>query len=273
MPRRWKRAGRYVTLAVLVVAAFLAIHFFTGMDALGLAGRLMGRGLSQLGEVLVRFAIVPMQALARGIGWRRLSGTVTGLAGVRLGYAASVVMSDRAVVRARGWRANLLALARALGHKWRSLPLAPKLVIVAALIAGQAYLQFVLILFPIGFMIPVARRAFVMVTDRLLGTWYWRSFGAFHRMMMGKLRRVPGVRLVIGGRRLVRLRYLRAWRLWRHDPRYRDPVTNKRRKSFIEPIRLWRRRELDGYVGRPLLSGGRNAAGRDSAQHEAQNQG
>ena len=51
---------------------------------------------------------------------------------------------------------------------------------------------------------------------------------------------------------------LRAARRASHDPRYRDPVTNKRRVSLVEPVRLWWRGELDGYVGHPLLAGRRS---------------
>jgi len=255
-----KRTGRYVTLVLLVVMSFLAIHYLMGVDALGLAGRLTGRSIAQFGATLLRFAGGLLQVLARGIGWRRLSRTVTTVAGIRLGYVASVVMSDDTVGKARGWRTNLRALPRVLRARWRRLPLLLKLSVVAALIASQAYLRFVLILFPIGFMVPIARRVFVMVTDRLVGTWYWKFFGTLHRSCMRRLRAVPGVRHIVEGRRLLRIRYLRAWRLWRHDPRYRDPVTNKRRRSLIEPIRLWRHRELDAYVGRPLLSGKRPTA-------------
>jgi hypothetical protein len=61
------------------------------------------------------------------------------------------------------------------------------------------------------------------------------------------------------GARLLRLRYLSAWRLWRYDPRYRDAARNARHVSFVEPLRLWWRGELDGYVGRPLLAGPRRA--------------
>jgi hypothetical protein len=255
-----KGTGRFVTLASLVVLSFLAIHYLTGVDALGLAGRLTGRSIAQFGATLVRVAGGLLQVLARGIGWRRLSRTVTTVAGIRLGYAASVVMSDDKVGKARGWRSNLRSLPRVFRARWRRLPLLLKLSVVAALIASQAYLHFLLILFPIGFMVPIARRVFVMITDRLVGTWYWKFFGTFHRTCMRRLRGVPGVRHIVEGRRLLRIRYLCAWRLWRHDPRYRDPVTNKRRRSLIEPVRLWRHRELDAYVGRPLLSGRRRTA-------------
>ena len=72
---------------------------------------------------------------------------------------------------------------------------------------------------------------------------------------------------VIGAARLTRIRYLRAWRLWKYDPRYRHPATGTRRVSFIEPVRLWWRGELDGYVDRPLLCGPGRARRRGEGQH------
>ena len=71
--------------------------------------------------------------------------------------------------------------------------------------------------------------------------------------VVAALKGQPGVRHVIGWVRLARIRYLCAWRLWKYDPRYRRPETGKREVSFIEPMRLWWRGELDEYLGRPLL--------------------
>jgi hypothetical protein len=68
---------------------------------------------------------------------------------------------------------------------------------------------------------------------------------------------MAGVREVVGAVRLARTRYLRAWRLWRYDPRYRRAASGKQIISFIEPVRLWWRGELDDYVGRPLTEASR----------------
>ena len=56
-----------------------------------------------------------------------------------------------------------------------------------------------------------------------------------------------------GGIRLIRMRYLCAWRLWKYDPRYRD-LTGELWVSVLEPVRLWKERKLDRYVGRPLFA-------------------
>jgi hypothetical protein len=73
---------------------------------------------------------------------------------------------------------------------------------------------------------------------------------------------MAGVREVVGAVRLARTRYLRAWRPWRYDPRYRRAASGKQIISFIEPVRLWWRGELDDYVGRPLTEASRAPTGR-----------
>jgi hypothetical protein len=250
--------GWYATFALLVVAAFIAIYALTGQDALGAAGRFIWNGLVLAANSLIRLGSSLLELLARGVGWRRMSRVVSGVTAVGLGYAASVVVSDGAVVRARGWRGKLQAAVHAARDMWQGLPLGLKLLAVAALIASQVYLHFLLVIFPIAFLVPVVRRLWVRGADLLFGSWYWRTFGGTHRAIVATLTRLPPVRALIEGTRLLRLRYLSAWRLWRYDPRYRDPASHTRRVSLVEPLRLWWRGELDGYVGRPLLSGRRH---------------
>jgi len=178
------------------------------------------------------------------------------IGGVGLGYAASVVLSEDKVRKARGWRGKLRQATASVKDWWQRLHLVLKLVIVAGLIASQVYLHTMLIVFPIAVLVPVVRRLWVRVADLLFGTFYWRRFGARHRKLVAWMRTLPGVRAVIGWVRLTRIRYLAAWRLWKYHPRYLDAVSNRRQVSLIEPMRLWWRGELDGYIGRPLLSGG-----------------
>jgi hypothetical protein len=175
--------------------------------------------------------------------------------GVGLSYSGGVILSDRGLRRAKGWSGKLRGLLATLRHRWLGLHLAWKLAIVAALIASQVYLHFLLILFPIAFLVPVVRRVWVRAADMALGRWYWRLMGRTHRAVVARLRALPGVRAVLGAVRLARIRYLCAWRLWKYDARYRRGATGERMVSFIEPLRLWWRGELDGYVGRPLLCG------------------
>lgn len=254
-----KGKGWYATFAFLIVISFAAIYALTGMDALGAAARFLWNGLVFIGNGIVRVVGGLLQMLARGVGWRRLSRIGSMVTGVGLGYAASVVLSDSTVSKARGWRGKLQAALKIARAWWQDLPLWAKLAVVAALIASQVYLHVALIVFPIAFLVPVVRRLWVGTADLLFGKWYWRTFGNLHRATVSTLRTLPGVRRVMEGFRLVRLRYLYAWRLWRYDPRYRDASTGGRRVSLIEPLRLWWHGELDGYVGRPLLAGTRQA--------------
>ncbi len=254
-----KGKGWYATFALLVVVAFVVIYALTGQDALGAAGRFIWNGLVVTANGVIRVAGSLLQMLARGVGWRRLSRLATVFTGVGLGYAASVVVSDSTVGKARGWRGKLQAAIRTAREKWQNLPLVVKLLIVVGLIASQIYLHFFLVVFPIAFLVPVVRKLWIRAADAVFGSWYWKTFGNAHRSTMSVMRRLPFVRPITEGFRLLRLRYLYAWRLWRYDPRYRDPESSARRVSLIEPIRLWWRGELDGYVGRPLLSGRKRA--------------
>jgi hypothetical protein len=254
-----KGKGWYATFALLVVVAFVAIYYLTGQDALGAAGRFIWNGLVLVANGLIRLIGSFFELLARGVGWRRMSRLASVVTGVGLGYAASVVVSDSTVGKARGWRGKLQAAIKVARDKWQNLPIALKLLAVAGLIASQVYLHFLLVIFPVAFLVPVVRRLWVRVADLLFGGWYWKTFGDTHRAAVGAIRSLPLLRPLAEGVRLVRLRYLYAWRLWRYHPRYRDPATNTRRVSLIEPMRLWWRGELDGYVGRPLLSGRRPA--------------
>jgi hypothetical protein len=252
-----KGKGWYATFALLVVVSFVAIYWLTGQDALGAAGRFIWNGLVLIANGLIRLAGSLLEMLARGVGWRRVSRLASVVTGVGLGYAASVVVSDSTVGKARGWRGKLQAAIQVARDKWQALPLIAKLLVVGALIASQIYLHFMLVIFPIAFLVPVVRRLWVRAADLLFGSWYWKTFGTTHRATVARLRTLPLVRPFMEWIRLVRLRYLYAWRLWRYHPRYRDPNRNTRRVSLIEPLRLWWRGELDGYVGRPLLAGPR----------------
>ena len=119
--------------------------------------------------------------LAKGIGVRRVSRLAKLLTGVGLGYAGSVILNDERLRRARGWRGRLKAAITLARNRWQRLHLFWKLVIVAVLIASQIYLHFLLIVFPIAFLVPVVRRLWIQAADLLFGTWYWQTFGRLHR--------------------------------------------------------------------------------------------
>jgi hypothetical protein len=261
--------GWYVTFAVLAVGIFLGVGYFTGLDAVGAGVRLLWNLLAFSVNGLIRVAGGLLLLLAKGVGLRRLSRLATMMMSVGLGYAGSVILSDRAVKKAHGWRGKLRAAVTIARNRWKGLHLAWKLAIVALLIASQVYLHTLLIVFPIAFLVPVVRRLWVQSVDWVFGGWYWRNFGVRHRRTVARLETLSGFRHLIGWARHTRLRYLCAWRLWKHDPRYRCSDTEQRQVSFAEPLRLWWRGDLDRYVGRPLLAGRGGSAARPEGVRQA----
>jgi hypothetical protein len=248
-----KGLGWYATFLALAVALFVVIDHYTGLDAVAATARFLWNAVAAVANGATRAVGGVLALLAKGVGWRRLSRIATAIMGVGLSYSGGVFLSDRGVRRAKGWTGKIKVLFATLHRRWLALHLVWKLAIVAVLIASQVYLHFLLILFPIAFLVPVVRRMWVQAADVLFGQWYWKAFGRAHRAAVAFLRRQPGVRHVRGWVRLTRIRYLCAWRLWKYDPRYRRPDSSRHRVSFIEPVRLWWRRELDRYIGRPLL--------------------
>jgi hypothetical protein len=253
-PAQRRTIGWYVVFVVILVVAILAIYFLTGRDALGATARFAWNGLVFAFNAILRVVGSLAGVIARGLGFRQISRVSAIVAGIGLGYAGSALLGDRGVRRAQGWRAKLRAAILYLRDTWGVMPLWAKLATVFVLIASQVYLHSLLIVFPIAFLVPVVRRIWVQAADIALGGWYWRTFGRLHSRVASRISHLPLVRSVIGALRVARIRYLCAWRLWRYDPRYRKGL-GKRQLSLIEPIRLWRRGELDRYIGRPLLAG------------------
>jgi len=247
--------GWYATFFALAFILTVTVGYVTGLDAVAATSRFLWNATALITNGTLRAAGGLLLLLARGIGWRRLARLATAIMGVGLSYSGGIFLSERQLRRAKGWTGTLSALLAQTRIRWLGLPLAWKIAIVALLIASQVYLHFLFILFPIAFLVPVVRRIWVRVADIALGSWYWRAFGRTHRAVIASLRTMPGAREVVGAVRLARIRYLRAWRLWRYDPRYRHAATGKQSISFIEPVRLWWHGELDDYVGRPLLCG------------------
>ncbi|MFM1814118.1 MAG: hypothetical protein RLZ98_813 [Pseudomonadota bacterium] len=262
MSRKRTDFGWYLVFTMLAVAAFAGIYLLSGKDAVGAAGLLVWNAFVFTFNLLARLVTSFAAILARGVGLRRVSRVLTMVGGIGLGYAGSVVLSDQKLARAQDWRDKLRLIGQRIGAGWRRLPLAGKVLLVAVMIAVQLYLHWILIVFPIGFLVPVVRRAWVQVADTAFGAWYWRMFGPWHRRLSIAARSLPVVRHLLGCTRLTRLRYLTAWRLWRHHPRYRRD-DGGRIVDLIEPLRLWRLGELDHYINRPLLSGARQPAGEE----------
>jgi hypothetical protein len=257
-PPRRRAIGWWVTFLVLAVTAIVAVGHYTGVEVLAASGRFLWNALAAVANGAMRTAGGLLAVIARGVGWRRLSGISRVVMGVGLSYAGGVILSDKGIRRAHGWRGKGRLLLARMRRAWLDLPLIVKLAIVAVLIASQVYLHVVLIIFPVAFLVPVVRRVWVQAADIALGSWYWKTFGGLHRRIAAGVSSFPGVGACLGAVRLTRLRYLTAWRLWRYHPRYASARAGRRRVDPIEPLRLWRRGELDLYVGRALLGGCRN---------------
>lgn len=251
---RWQ-----LTFLAVALALFVIVDHYTGLDVIAASARFIWNIVAVVAVSALRAAGGLLALLARGVGVRRLSRLMRVIAGVGLSYSGGVLLSEPRLRQAKGWTGKVKALAAILRLRWQRLPLGWKLAIVATLVASQVYLHFLLIIFPIAFLIPVVRRLWIQAADIAFGKWYWKIFGSVHRSAVATVRRLPVVRGAIGAARLARIRYLCAWRLWRYDPRYREAGSSERVVSFLEPIRLWRRGGLDRYVGNHLLCGRKTA--------------
>jgi hypothetical protein len=256
-PVQRRSFGWYAAFILIAVGASAAIYLLTGLDAIGATARFLWSGAVIAANTVLRLLGSLIGVIARGLGFRQLSRVAAVLAGVELGYAGSTVFGDAGVRRAHGWREKLRAGAVRVRDWWRDLPFLLKLLVVGVAIASQIYLHSLLIVFPVAFLVPAVRQVWVRTADFVLGGWYWRTFGRLHRRISARLRRLPVVRSAVGATRVMRIRYLCAWRRWRYDPKYRKARSSRRRLSMIEPVRLLWRGELDTYIGRPLLSGRR----------------
>ncbi len=243
-------------VVVIAVVVFVVVDHYTGYEVIGAAARVVWNGIAFAVNSLWRASGELFAVGARAVGMRRVARVASALAGVGLGYAGSVILSDDKIHRAHTWRDKLRLAITRIRNWWVGLHLVWKLVLVAALIASQIYLHFLLIVFPIAFLVPVVRRAWIVAGDTLFGTLYRKKMQRVNNAIRRVLWRTPGYAQVIGGLRLMRMRYLCAWRRWRYDSTYRDAKTGTRHLSIVEPMRLWWRGELDRYRDKPLLAGG-----------------
>jgi hypothetical protein len=242
---------------LLILAVLVAVSFLVDINTIGATGRFAWNAI--VGALLASargLDTVLAYVLRRRI-WR-IAGFFTT---VGLGYSGSVVLTHARLERARGWRGTLRRHTSRMRQRWIALGTPWKLLCVAAAIATQIALfpvasQYVLLI-PIGFMIPLVahatRRLYAWGADSIFAATYRRYLGAAHRTAARKLRTLAPLNALHAGMRLLRMRYLAAWRLWKYDPRYRD-ASGELWVSFFEPVRLWRARKLDCYIGRPLFA-------------------
>jgi hypothetical protein len=156
--------GWYVTFIAIAAVLFVGIGII--MASCGAASaRFLWDALAAVANALLRALGGLIMLLAKGVGWRRLSRLGSAIAGVGLGYSGGVILSDRGLKRARTWTEKLRLVGGRLRRRWLALHLGWKLAIVAVLIASQLYLHFLLILFPIAFLVPVVRRLWVQAAE------------------------------------------------------------------------------------------------------------
>lgn len=252
--RTSRRTWLLWVLAIALVV-FVVVDHYTGYEVIGAAARVVWNGLAFVVNSLWRASGELFAAAARAVGMRRVARVASALAGIGLGYAGSVILSDEKIHRAHTWRDKLRLAITRFRDWWVGLHVVWKLAIVAALIASQVYLHFLLIVFPIAFLVPFVRRGWIVMGDTLFGTFYKTKMQRVHNAIRSALWRTPGYPQLVASLRLVRMRYLCAWRRWRYDACYRDERTGARHVSIVEPVRLWWRGELDRYVDKPLLAG------------------
>ena len=248
---------RWALSLVLILAVLVALGFLLDIDTIGATGRFAWNAVVAALLVSARGLDTVLAYVLRRRIWR----IATFFTSIGLGYSGNVVLTHAQLERARGWRGILRRYRGRVRAYWNALATPWKFGCVAAVVVLQIWLFPVLsdyvLLIPIGFMIPLVaqgtRRLYAWLADSVFAATYRRYLGSTHRAAARKPWALAPLHAARGGIRLMRMRYLAAWRLWKFDRRYRDP-SGELWVSPIEPIRLWRARKLDCYIGRPLFA-------------------
>jgi hypothetical protein len=253
-----KIAWRPWTLSLtLILIVLVGVSFLIDVNTIGATGRFAWNAAIAALLLSARGWDTVLAYVLRRRIWRIASFFTT----IGLGYSGNVILTQAQMARAKGWHGTFRGGITRLRRRWNALATIWKCLIVALLIAAQIALLPVLsqylLLIPIGFLIPIVanatRRTYAWMADSLIGVTYRRYCGPVHRAAVRKARTLAFLRGMRGGVRLIRMRYLCAWRLWKYDPRYRDP-SGELWVSVLDPFRLWRERKLDRYVGHPLFA-------------------
>ncbi len=258
---RIMRLTQWIGTLLVIVGIIAAIDLYFGTFIFGATARFFWNA----GVFVLFWATRTLEASAVMISpfLRRQAMKLTAFfGGIGVGYASSVILTDDQLKRVHTRRGRFRARITRLRKSWLALPLAWKFGAVAGLIALQVILVPAvakwIVFFPVGFMVPLLLTAKQFIAVRLIDTTvgrvYRKYFGTWHRQTVTKAKSVPVVKQARGGVLLVRLQYLTAWRMWKHEPCYRT-ARGRRRISLFEPVRLWWRGELNRYVGKPLFAG------------------
>lgn len=250
-PRGWTKS--HIFAIALLIAAIVFVDIMTGENAIGFTFRFLWGIIARFAIFFIHGFDVFFFAVLRV----RVFQWIGALTVVQIGYIGRVIFNEHQMGKFSTWKDSMKVHAGRLKRLWRATPIVLKIVVVGLLIFGQMALlprlsEWV-ILFPMGFMLhgieSLYRRMFGKVANKAID----RVIGGKHEELVDRIEWLDRLYTKCG---LWRLKYLTAWRLWKHSPKYRDPVTLKRKKSFIEPIRLfWRNDEsLERYVGKPLFA-------------------
>lgn len=215
--KQWVIGFLVLTLTILV------IDYYTGQHGLGT----IARALTWLSGQLWRIVLVT---------WERIAAYASIIFAGRVSRAAMVLTMSVGLgyfvdgSRAQRWyrvRDKIRRAGARLKELWQQLPLVGKLLITGALIALQVYEEFLLLLFPIGFMIPFVVFAWLRlkraIVNYFFGSWYRKRFGAQHSKVVRSLAHHTRARYAIQPFRYTELLFKCGWRLWRDDPAYRRP--------------------------------------------------
>ncbi len=249
----------------VLFAILLLIDWVMDWNAFGTAIRLVGARIVYAVQTLGR----TLEVLAQLILRRRAWGITSIFTSVGLEYIGRFFLSEAHYAKLHALLKKVRLIAERLGKWWQKLSILEKILVATAFVVFQfvampAIAEY-FVLLPVGFLVTpfviVMQRIYSMMGDMLIGRLYRRYCGHYHRAVVAWIERFEIGRRISDGKRLLRLQNLTGWRLWRYDPRYQKDG-KRRRRSLLEPVRLWRRGELNRYRDRPLLSGGKRKKGK-----------
>lgn len=236
----WGTFTRWIIILTILLVVMILIDLATGHGTFAAALRVAWGALAASAAALLGFVKGAVPLILR----RRFVKLGGALGAIGLGYGASIVLNTTSVRKTHSLRTRFQKWRKLKKAQWQALSTPAKLSVVAVLIGAQILLipaiAKYIVFFPIGFLIPLFRRAGMMVTDSALAKVYWRLFEKPHRATVRYLRALPYTSHVLGSIRIARLQYLTAWRLWKYDPQYRKE-DGELRRSLLEPFRLMRK--------------------------------
>lgn len=239
LPKRKKRFVLIVTLIVVAVCIFLLIDYYSGLDLVGTTARFLLRAWEVFWRAFVEAMIVGWRFLlfaaekfltllpgilsSRGTRVFVLVGMVgfTGLYFSHKDKSEPPGTFKQWVVKSKKW---MRVYGRTLARLWRRLPLIAQVTVTAVLIVLQVHLHWVIVLFPIGFLIPPMVWALKWfqrsVIVAVFGVWFEKHYGPQWRALVHTLRNNSFVHFVAGVFRCFRLWFAGGWRLWHYDHRF-----------------------------------------------------